>query len=164
MVLIHHNSVMVLSTRVTATTGMLTVLSDTTVTGGNVSSLLAILVKAGRHGYCGWKIQREGEKKICIFPRNEQEFRSTPNRSCNRQDASNKDSRKWRLPSYQRSRNTEESADSGAARDMHPFSALLLPLCRISLASLSTEYRSFHERHRYLTLVLQQKDCLGLLP
>lgn len=49
MVFIHHNTVMVLATSITATTWMLTVLSDTTVSGGNVSSLFAVLVGVGRH-------------------------------------------------------------------------------------------------------------------
>jgi hypothetical protein len=38
-----------LSTSVTATTRMLTVLSDTTVTSGDVTSLLSVLVCGGRH-------------------------------------------------------------------------------------------------------------------
>jgi len=41
MVLIEHNSVVVLTSGVTTTTGMLTMLSDTTVTGGHVSALLS---------------------------------------------------------------------------------------------------------------------------
>ena len=43
VIFIHQNSVMVLSSSITATTGMFSVLSDTTVTGGDVTSLLAIL-------------------------------------------------------------------------------------------------------------------------
>ena len=50
VIFIHKNSVVVLSSGVTATTGMLSVLSDTSVTGGDVSSLLSILMRAGRHG------------------------------------------------------------------------------------------------------------------
>merc|ERR1740139_1668841 len=43
MVLIHKGTVVMLSSSITATTRMLTVLSDTTVTGGDVSPLLAVL-------------------------------------------------------------------------------------------------------------------------
>eukprot|EP00002_Diphylleia_rotans_P029448 TRINITY_DN5_c0_g1_i1.p1 TRINITY_DN5_c0_g1~~TRINITY_DN5_c0_g1_i1.p1 ORF type:complete len:158 (-),score=16.57 TRINITY_DN5_c0_g1_i1:764-1237(-) len=47
MVFVEVDAVMVLTTSVTATTGMLAVLSDTTVTGGDVSSFLAGLLKVG---------------------------------------------------------------------------------------------------------------------
>ena len=47
--LIHEDSVMVLSTGITTSTGMLSVLSDTSVTAGNVSSLLSGFVCSGRH-------------------------------------------------------------------------------------------------------------------
>jgi len=43
MVLVHEDTVMMLSSGITATSRMLTVLSNTTVTGGNVSSLLPVL-------------------------------------------------------------------------------------------------------------------------
>jgi hypothetical protein len=62
VILIHHNTVMVLSTSVTATTRVMTVTSDTTVTGGDVTALFPVLVISGRHiketaerrerGYC----------------------------------------------------------------------------------------------------------------
>lgn len=45
MVLIHQNAVMVLTTGITTTTRMGTMLSDTTVTGGNVTSLLAVVLE-----------------------------------------------------------------------------------------------------------------------
>lgn len=50
VIFIHQDSVMMLSSGITATTGMLSVLSDTTVTGGDVTSLLSVLGKSGRHG------------------------------------------------------------------------------------------------------------------
>jgi len=43
VIFIHQNSVVMLSSGITATTGMLSVLSDTTVTGGDVASLLSVL-------------------------------------------------------------------------------------------------------------------------
>jgi len=49
VIFIHKNSVVMLSSGVTATTGVLSVLSDTSVTGGDVSSLLTVLVASGRH-------------------------------------------------------------------------------------------------------------------
>jgi hypothetical protein len=49
VVLIKEGTVVVLSSRITASTRMLAVLSDTTVTGRDVSSLLSVLAKAGRH-------------------------------------------------------------------------------------------------------------------
>lgn len=50
VIFIHENSVVVLSSGVTATTRVLSVLSDTSVTGGDVSSLLSVLMGSGRHG------------------------------------------------------------------------------------------------------------------
>jgi len=50
VIFIHKNSVMVLSSGVTSTTRMLSVLSDTSVTGGDVSPLLSVLMGSGRHG------------------------------------------------------------------------------------------------------------------
>lgn len=44
MVTVHVDAVMVHTTSQTTTSGMLTVLTDTTVTGGDVSALLAILL------------------------------------------------------------------------------------------------------------------------
>jgi hypothetical protein len=41
--------VVVLTTGETATTGMLAVLADTSVTGGDVAAVLASLREAGRH-------------------------------------------------------------------------------------------------------------------
>jgi hypothetical protein len=46
MVLIHHDPVVVLSSGVTATARVLPVLSDTTVSGGNVAALLSVLTQA----------------------------------------------------------------------------------------------------------------------
>jgi hypothetical protein len=46
--LIHQDSVVVLTTSVTATTGMAPVLANTTVTGTDVSSFLAVVVQSGR--------------------------------------------------------------------------------------------------------------------
>jgi hypothetical protein len=48
MVLIHVDTVMVLTTSKTTTTRMLSVLANTTVTGGDVSTLLSVVVKSGR--------------------------------------------------------------------------------------------------------------------
>lgn len=48
MVLVEVGSVVMLTTGVTATTGVLAVLADTTMTSGHVSSLFAVLVKSGR--------------------------------------------------------------------------------------------------------------------
>lgn len=45
VILIHHNSVMVLTTSHTATRRVLAVLADAAVTGGNVTALLAVLVQ-----------------------------------------------------------------------------------------------------------------------
>jgi hypothetical protein len=49
MVLIHIGTVVVLSSCVTTTSGMRTVLSNTTVTGRDVSTLFTRSVGAGRH-------------------------------------------------------------------------------------------------------------------
>ena len=49
MVLVHVGSVVVLTTGETTTTGMLAVLTDTTVTGRDVTAVLAGVGKAGRH-------------------------------------------------------------------------------------------------------------------
>ncbi len=49
VIFIHENSVVVLSSGVTATARVLSVLSDTSVTGGDVSSLFSVLVGSGRH-------------------------------------------------------------------------------------------------------------------
>lgn len=49
MVLVHVGSVVVLTTGKTTTTGMLAVLTDTTVTGRDVTAVLAGVGKAGRH-------------------------------------------------------------------------------------------------------------------
>jgi len=49
MVLVHVNSVMMLTTGKTATARMLAVLADTTVTTGNVTALLAVLAETSRH-------------------------------------------------------------------------------------------------------------------
>ncbi len=48
MVLVHVDTVVMLTTSKTATSGMLSVLSNTTVTGGDVASLLAVLMFSGR--------------------------------------------------------------------------------------------------------------------
>ena len=48
VILIHEESVVVLTTGVTSTTGMLSVLSYTTVTAGDVTTLLSILMQSGR--------------------------------------------------------------------------------------------------------------------
>jgi len=50
VILIHHNSVMVLTTSHTATRRVLAVLADAAVTGGNVTALLAVLVQLGIAG------------------------------------------------------------------------------------------------------------------
>ena len=50
VIFIEQSSVVVLSSGVTATTGVLSVLSDTSVTGRDVSSLLSVLMASGRHG------------------------------------------------------------------------------------------------------------------
>ena len=52
MVLVHVGSVVVLTTGETTTTWVLAVLADTTVTGGNVSTVLSGLGKVGRHLLC----------------------------------------------------------------------------------------------------------------
>jgi hypothetical protein len=46
---IHKNSVVVLTSGITSTSWMLSVLADTTVTAGNVSSLLSGFVFSRRH-------------------------------------------------------------------------------------------------------------------
>jgi hypothetical protein len=48
MVLIHVDTVVVLTTSKTTTTRMLSVLANTTVTGRDVSTLLSVVVKSGR--------------------------------------------------------------------------------------------------------------------
>jgi hypothetical protein len=50
MVLIHVDTVMVLTTSKTTTTRMLSVLTHTTVTGRYMSTLLSVMVKSGRLG------------------------------------------------------------------------------------------------------------------
>ena len=79
VIFIHKNSVVVLSSGVTSTTGMLSVLSDTSVTGGDVSSLLAVLMGSGRHDvlyiYCSYtylmseldEIETKGNRKCKFF-------------------------------------------------------------------------------------------------
>jgi hypothetical protein len=47
--LIHHDTMVVLTTGVTATTGVATMSSDTTETGRTLAALFASLVGAGRH-------------------------------------------------------------------------------------------------------------------
>jgi hypothetical protein len=49
MVLVEEDSVMVHSSGVTSTSGMLSVLSDTTVTGADMASLLPVLLESRRH-------------------------------------------------------------------------------------------------------------------
>mmetsp|Transcript_25313 Transcript_25313/g.37716 ORF Transcript_25313/g.37716 Transcript_25313/m.37716 type:complete len:204 (+) Transcript_25313:109-720(+) len=49
VIFIHEDAVVMLSSGITATTGMLTVLSDTTVTAGNVAALFSCFVEAGGH-------------------------------------------------------------------------------------------------------------------
>lgn len=49
VILVEEDTVMVLSSGVTATTRMLTVLSDTTVSHGDVAALFACFVETGRH-------------------------------------------------------------------------------------------------------------------
>ena len=49
MVLIEKGPVVMLSSRITSSSRVTTVLSDTSVTCGYVSSLLSVLAKAGRH-------------------------------------------------------------------------------------------------------------------
>ena len=46
MVLVEQNSVMVLTSSITSTTGMLSVFTNTTVTGTHVSSLFSVLKKS----------------------------------------------------------------------------------------------------------------------
>ena len=48
MVLVKHNPVVVLSSGVTASSGVVAVLPDTTMTGGDVSPLLPVFAEAGR--------------------------------------------------------------------------------------------------------------------
>jgi hypothetical protein len=48
MVLVHHDSVMVGTTGVTASTGVTTVLANTTVTSRDVTALLSVVVKSSR--------------------------------------------------------------------------------------------------------------------
>jgi hypothetical protein len=55
MVLVHHNPVVVLSTSVTTTSRMLAVLAHTTVTGADVTALLAVLLQT-----CRQKMRRSG--------------------------------------------------------------------------------------------------------
>lgn len=47
MELIHQDSVVVLTSSITTTSGVSSVLADTTVTSANVSSLLSVVVKSG---------------------------------------------------------------------------------------------------------------------
>jgi hypothetical protein len=54
MVLVHVGTVVVLTTGKTTTTGVLAVLTDTTVTGRDVAAVLAGLRESGRHGDGGW--------------------------------------------------------------------------------------------------------------
>ena len=49
MVLIEEDAVVVLTTSVTSATRMFSVLSDTSMTSGDVASLLPVLTKAGGH-------------------------------------------------------------------------------------------------------------------
>jgi len=49
VIFIHEDAVVMLSSGVTATAGMLTVLSDTTVTAGDVAALFSCFVEAGGH-------------------------------------------------------------------------------------------------------------------
>jgi hypothetical protein len=46
---IHVDTVVVLTSSITATTGVFAVFADTTVTGGDVASLLAVFGKSGWH-------------------------------------------------------------------------------------------------------------------
>ena len=49
MVLVEVDSVVMLSSSITATSGMLSMLSNTSMSGGNVSSLFAVLSESGGH-------------------------------------------------------------------------------------------------------------------
>jgi len=49
VVLVHHNAVMVLTTGVTASSGVRSVLANTAVTGRHVAPLLSVVVESGRH-------------------------------------------------------------------------------------------------------------------
>ena len=49
VIFIHKDAVVVLTTGVTTTSRMLSVLTDTSVTAGNVSTLLTCFVFSGRH-------------------------------------------------------------------------------------------------------------------
>ncbi|KAK2983338.1 hypothetical protein RJ640_016076 [Escallonia rubra] len=53
VILVEENAVVVHATGVSAPAGMLTVLADTAVAGGDVAPLLPVLLQAGRHGG-GW--------------------------------------------------------------------------------------------------------------
>lgn len=53
VVLVHVGTVVVLTTSKTATTGVLSVLANTTVTGGDVSTLLSVVVQTGRLQWAG---------------------------------------------------------------------------------------------------------------
>ena len=50
VIFIHQGTVVVLTSSITTTSRVATVLSDTTVSSGDVSSLLPVLVESGRHG------------------------------------------------------------------------------------------------------------------
>lgn len=63
VVLVHVGSVVVLTTGETTTTWVLAVLADTTVTGGDVSSVLSGLGKVGRHLLCSeTKVDAKGRE------------------------------------------------------------------------------------------------------
>ncbi len=64
MVLVHVGAVVVLTTGETTTTWMLAVLADTTVTGGNVSTVLSGLGKVGRHLLMLESVNEDGREVV----------------------------------------------------------------------------------------------------
>jgi hypothetical protein len=80
VIFIHHDTVMVLSTSVTATTRVMTMTSDTTVTGGDVTALFPVLVFSGRHIKKKESTERKerGNSEIHIRSNLKESFRESP--------------------------------------------------------------------------------------
>ena len=68
MVLVEVDAVVVLATSVTMTTRVLAVLADTTVAGGHVPALLAVLVQTGRHVYAKFFNDNLAPNERCKIP------------------------------------------------------------------------------------------------
>lgn len=105
VILIHHNSVMVLTTSHTATRRVLAVLADAAVTGGNVTALLAVLVQLRIRGKTNRtniaaSVDRSSRRRKHSFPSilHHRSGRCTPRRGAAIPPIPGCDPRVWKTP------------------------------------------------------------------